>query len=180
LIPVLICAALMFDAPSVTDQTWIYVHDPRIDFGRLHEPKNWSRYMAPDNKSCVVFEYFCNVGDAAWNSSDEELFARTKRAFKQSNIAPAAVDRIYDYKVVRSEKAYPSYEIGFSQHLLKIREYLKKLKNLQLIGRYGTYKYNNLDHSIETGIKGAQNILGTNHDTFMVNIEDECLEEIKQ
>lgn len=136
--------------------------------------------MAPDNKSCVVFEYFCNVGDAAWNSSDEELFARTKRAFKQSNIAPAAVDRIYDYKVVRSEKAYPSYEIGFSQHLLKIREYLKKLKNLQLIGRYGTYKYNNLDHSIETGIKGAQNILGTNHDTFMVNIEDECLEEIKQ
>ena len=174
----LVCVALMFDVPSVTDQTWIYVHDPRIDFGRLHEPKNWSRYMAPENKSCVVFEYFCNVGDAVWNSSDEELFARTKRDFKQSNIAPAAVSRIFDYKVVRSEKAYPSYEIGFSQHLLKIRKYLQTFKNLQLIGRYGTYKYNNLDHSIETGIKGAQNLLGAHHDTFMVNIEDEYLEEI--
>ena len=173
----LVCVALMFDVPSVTDQTWIYVHDPRIDFGRLHEPKNWSRYMAPENKSCVVFEYFCNVGDAVWNSSDEELFARTKRDFKQSNIAPAAVSRIFDYKVVRSEKAYPSYEIGFSQHLLKIRKYLQTFKNLQLIGRYGTYKYNNLDHSIETGIKGAQNLLGAHHDTFMVNIEDEYLEE---
>jgi protoporphyrinogen oxidase len=79
--------------------------------------------------------------------------------------------------VVRSEKAYPSYEIGFSQHLLKIRKYLQTFKNLQLIGRYGTYKYNNLDHSIETGIKGAQNLLGAHHDTFMVNIEDEYLEE---
>jgi protoporphyrinogen oxidase len=173
----LVCVALMFDTPFVTDQTWIYVHDPRIDFGRLHEPKNWSRYMAPENKSCVVFEYFCNQGDAVWNSSDEELFARTKRDFKQSNIAPAAVSRIFDYKVVRSEKAYPSYEIGFSQHLLKIRKYLQTFKNLQLIGRYGTYKYNNLDHSIETGIKGAQNLLGAHHDTFMVNIEDEYLEE---
>jgi len=176
----LVCVALMFDMPSVTDQTWIYVHDPQIDFGRLHEPKNWSRYMAPADKSCVVFEYFCNKGDAVWNTSDEELLARTKRDFKKSNIARAAVDRVFDYKVVRSEKAYPSYEIGFSQHLLKIRAYLKKFKNLQMIGRYGTYKYNNLDHSIETGIKGAQNLMGAHHDTFMVNIEDEYLEEVKQ
>ena len=175
----LVCVALMFDMPSVTDQTWIYVHDPLIDFGRLHEPKNWSRFMAPPDKSCVVLEYFCNKGDAVWNSSDEELLVRSKQAFRKSHIAPAAVDRIFDYKVVRSEKAYPSYEIGFSQHLLKIREYLKKFKNLQMIGRYGTYKYNNLDHSIETGIKGAQNLMGAHHDTFMVNIEDEYLEEIK-
>ena len=31
----LVCVALMFDMPSVTDQTWIYVHDPSIDFGRI-------------------------------------------------------------------------------------------------------------------------------------------------
>ncbi len=79
--------------------------------------------------------------------------------------------------MVRTSKTYPLYEIGFSRYLLKIRDYLKRFKNLQLVGRYGTYKYNNLDHSLETGIKGAQNILGAHHDTFMVNIEDEYLEK---
>lgn len=176
----LVCVALMFDVPFVTNQTWIYVHDPLIDFGRIHEPKNWSVAMAPRDKSCVVFEYFCNEGDATWNAPDEELYENTKQDFKKSNISPEASDKIFDYKVVRVSKAYPLYEMGFSRPLLKIRNYLKRFKNLQLIGRYGTYKYNNLDHSIETGIKGAQNILGAHHDTFMVNIEDEYLEEIKE
>lgn len=169
----------MFNQPFVTDQTWIYVHDPFIDFGRLHEPKNWSRDMAPPDKSCVVFEYFCNEGDAIWNAPDEELYEKTKNDFRESNIAPQANHTIFDYKVVRTAKTYPLYEIGFSRYLLKIRDYLKGFANLELVGRYGTYKYNNLDHSLETGIKGAQNILGAAHDTFMVNIEDEYLEEMK-
>ena len=176
----LVCVALMFNQPFVTDQTWIYVHDPSIDFGRLHEPKNWSIHMAPEGKSCVVFEYFCNEGDAVWNAPDEKLFEKTKDDFRKSRIAPQASDTVFDYKVVRTTKTYPLYEIGFSRHLLKIRDYLKGFKNLQLVGRYGTYKYNNLDHSLETGIKGAQNILGANHDTFMVNVEDEYLEEKKE
>ncbi len=136
--------------------------------------------MAPEGKSCVVFEYFCNEGDAIWNAPDEELVERTKNDFRKSRIAPQASDTVFDYKVVRTAKTYPLYEIGFSRHLLKIRDYLKGFTNLQLVGRYGTYKYNNLDHSLETGIKGAQNILGANHDTFMVNIEDEYLEERKE
>jgi protoporphyrinogen oxidase len=175
----LVCVALMFNTPFVTDQTWIYVHDPAIDFGRLHEPKNWSRHMAPPDQSCVVFEYFCNEGDGVWNASDEALYGKTVRDFKKSAIAPEAAATIVDYKVVRTSKTYPLYEIGFSRYLLKIRDYLKGFTNLQLVGRYGTYKYNNLDHSLETGIKGAQNILGAHHDTFMVNIEDEYLEEKK-
>ena len=176
----LVCVALMFDMPFVTDQTWIYVHEKNIEFGRLHEPRNWSIEMAPPGKSCVVFEYFCNEGDAIWNRADNDLVETTKRDFEKARIAPGAIKNLIDYKVVKSAKAYPSYEIGFSHPLLKIRDYLKRFENLQLIGRYGTYKYNNLDHSIETGIKGAQNILGANHDTFMVNMEDEYLEEIKK
>ena len=175
----LVCVALMFETNFVTDQTWIYVHDPAIDFGRLHEPKNWSIHMAPPGKSCVVFEYFCNEGDTLWNASDEELYEKTKKDFHKSGIAPHANDAVFDYKVVRTAKTYPLYEIGFSRYLLKIRDYLREFKNLQLVGRYGTYKYNNLDHSLETGIKGAQNILGAHHDTFMVNIEDRYLEEMK-
>ncbi len=175
----LVCVALMFDLPSVTDETWIYVHEPHIDFGRLHEPKNWSRAMAPESKSCVVFEYFCNEGDDVWNMRDEDLCEKTKKDFEESGIAPGSTAKVVDYKIERVKKAYPSYEIGFSKPLITIRDYLKQFENLEMIGRYGTYKYNNLDHSLETGIKGAQNILGANWDTFEVNEEKEYLEEIK-
>jgi len=175
----IIFVALMFDLPSITDYTWIYIHDPHISLGRFHEPKNCSIEMAPKDKSCLVFEHFCNEGDALWNASVEELYEKTKQDFKKTGISPIANNKILDYKVVKVPKAYPLYEVGFSRYLLKIRDYLKGFKNLQLVGRYGTYKYNNLDHSLETGIKGAQNILGADHDTFMVNIETEYHEETK-
>ena len=175
----IIFVALMFDFPSITEHTWVYIHDPQIELARFHEPKNCSIEMAPKNKTCIVLEHFCNEGDAVWNSSDEELYEKTKQDFKKTRIKPEAYDKILDYKVVRVPKAYPLYEVGFSRYLLKIRDYLKGFNNLQLVGRYGTYKYNNLDHSLETGIKGAQNILGADHDTFMVNIEPEYHEEIE-
>jgi protoporphyrinogen oxidase len=176
----IVFVALMFDLPSVTDHTWVYIHDPRIKLARFHEPKNCSSEMAPEDQVCLVFEHFCNEGDSVWNASDEELYEKTKHDFKNTNISDKASNKVFDYKVVRVPKAYPLYEIGFSRYLLKIRDYLKGFNNLQLVGRYGTYKYNNLDHSLDTGIKGAQNILGANHDTFEVNIEPEYHEEAKK
>lgn len=35
----------MINAEQVTKDTWIYIQDPDITFGRIHEPKNWSKYM---------------------------------------------------------------------------------------------------------------------------------------
>lgn len=176
----IIFVAVMFDTPFITEHTWVYIHDPQISLGRFHEPKNCSIEMAPKNKTCIVLEHFCDEGDTVWSASNEELLKKTKQDFKKTHIRPEAYDKIIDYKVVRVPKAYPLYEIGFSRYLLKIRDYLKGFHNLQPVGRYGTYKYNNLDHSLETGIKGAQNILGADHDTFMVNIEAEYHEEIKR
>ena len=44
------------------------------------------------------------------------------------------------------------------------------------MGRYGMFIYNNLDHSMETGIRAAQNLLGANHDLEDVLKKDEYLE----
>ena len=44
---------------------------------------------------------------------------------------------------------------------------------MQIIGRYGTFRYNNTDHSIETGLLAAKNVLGESHDLDRVNAEQE-------
>jgi len=172
----LLLVVLMFDKEKITRENWIYIPEPEIAFGRIHEPKNWSLDMAPMDKSSLVFEYFCNEGDNIWIMEDKKLIDLTIEDFTRTDIAPGVNHLIIEAKVVRVKKAYPMYEIGYQEPLNKIRDYLGSYQNLILIGRNGNYKYNNLDHSIETGIKAAENILGANHDISKLGPEDEYLE----
>ena len=81
--------------------------------------------------------------------------------------------------VARVPKAYPVYDAGYKQNIKTIRRYLDKFKNLQPIGRYGMFKYNNMDHSILTGLYAAENILGSRNDIWTVNADKEYHEEKK-
>ena len=68
----------MLKKRQVTPDTWLYVHDRNILFGRFHEPKNWSPAMVPsDDLTSLVVEYFCSFGDHIWSMSEEELVAQT-------------------------------------------------------------------------------------------------------
>ncbi len=60
----IITVNLMLKKRQVTPDTWLYVHDRNILFGRFHEPKNWSPAMVPsDDLTSLVVEYFCSFGD---------------------------------------------------------------------------------------------------------------------
>jgi protoporphyrinogen oxidase len=81
--------------------------------------------------------------------------------------------------IVRAPRAYPSYVIGYDEPLEKIKDFIDQFENLQIIGRYGTFRYNNSDHSIETGLLAAKNVLGGHYDLDQVNAEKEY-HEIKR
>jgi len=172
----LVTVNLMIDKPQVTDQTWIYIHEPTIRLGRIHEPRNWSPAMAPDGKSSIVAEYFCFEGDEIWNMEDQDLIELTVRDL-DSRLGFLKKEDLIDAFVVRVPKAYPTYELGYKEPLKKIMDYVAGFDNLEIIGRYGTYKYNNMDHSMKTGILAARNILGESHDVLDVNAEKEYHEE---
>lgn len=173
-----IAVALMLDKPKATEDTWLYIHEPKIGFGRIHEPKNWSPYMSPSNKTSLVMEYFCFESDPIWSMSDKDLAKITTRELVDK-LGFITQDEVIGHKIVRIKKAYPMYELGYKKHLDMIIEYLSRFKNLQLIGRNGTFRYNNMDHSIEMGLRAAKKLLGEDHDVLSVNTSDEYLEEIK-
>jgi hypothetical protein len=54
------------------------------------------------------------------------------------------------------------------------------IDNLQTIGRNGMHRYNNMDHSMLTGMLAVQNALGANHDLWEANEEEGYLEEDKE
>ncbi|HUT54625.1 MAG TPA: FAD-dependent oxidoreductase [bacterium] len=167
--------AIMFNRDRITEDTWIYIPDPRISFGRLHEPTNWSPAMSPPGKTSLVFEYFCFETDPVWTMPDEDLAASTLQEFAKIELAPGMEQYAFDHCVVRARKAYPMHDIGHEQHLEKIKSYLEGIENLVLMGRYGQFVYNNMDHSIETGIRAAQRLTGEESGQGPV-IKDEYLE----
>ena len=170
---------IMLKRRQVTPDTWLYVHDRNILFGRFHEPKNWSIEMVPgDDYTSLVVEYFCSFGDEIWNMSEEE-FVKTTVDHLVDDLGFIDRSEVIGGFIIRAPRAYPSYVIGYEEPLEKIKDFVDELENLQILGRYGTFRYNNTDHSIETGLLAAKNLLGEMHDLDQVNQEKEY-HEIKR
>jgi protoporphyrinogen oxidase len=175
----IITVDLMLKRPQVTPDTWLYVHDRNILFGRLHEPKNWSRAMVPgDDYTSIVAEYFCSFGDPIWQMTDEALIDRTVTHLVE-DLRFISRDEVIGGFAVRAPRAYPAYVLGYEAPLQITKRFIAAFENLQIIGRYGTFRYNNTDHSIETGLLAAKNILGERHDLDLVNAEQDY-HEIKR
>ena len=132
--------------------------------------------MSPPGKTSLVFEYFCFETDPIWSRPEQELAEQTLEQFARIKLAPGVEKKMIDYCVVRAKKAYPMHEIGHEPALEVIKNYIRQFPNLSLMGRYGMFIYNNIDHSIETGIRAAQNLLGANYDIEEVLKTDEYLE----
>lgn len=164
----------------ITPDTWVYVHPKNISFMRFMEMDNWSGTMSPKGKTSIVFEIACNEGDETWNKKDKDLIAQVSDEFVKEFGLTTKKDIIGGY-VHRVPKEYPVYHVGYRKDVQNLKNYFSQFKNLQLVGRNGTFRYNNMDHSIEMGLFAAWNILAgkQKHDIDSVNIEREYLEEKK-
>jgi protoporphyrinogen oxidase len=171
-----IIVAVMVNRDRVTDLTWIYFPEHGVPFGRIHEPKNWSPSMAPPGKTVLVMEYFCFEGDETWHRQDKELAETTVKHL--ADLSFIKKEEVLDTHVVRVKKAYPLLEVGYQESYRKLTAYLRRFKNLQIIGRTGMFKYHNMDHAIDTGIKAAENFLGRRHDLQGINAARGYLEEV--
>ena len=154
----LVVVALMVDRERVTDQTWIYIPEQNIPFGRIHEPKNWSELMAPEGKTILVTEFFSFRGDAIWNADDETLAKIA--AENMERLGFIKMREVIGSAVVRAAKAYPLFEVGYKELCDELYDYFGRFENLHIAGRAGMFRYYNMDHAIESGIATAKKIIG--------------------
>jgi len=174
-----IIVILIIEKKDLFADQWIYIHSPHVKVGRIQNFKNWSAAMVPDpQKTSVGMEYFCNKGDILWEMTDAQL--ADLASGELSRIGLAEIEDVADSYIVRQPYAYPVYDQEYDKNLMVIRKYLERIDGLQTIGRNGMHRYNNMDHSMLTGILAAKNTLGENHDLWEVNDEENYLEEDKQ
>lgn len=162
--------AVFVDRPTVRPESWIYFPSPEISFGRITEPRNWSDRLAPDGKTSIVAEHFCDRGDATWRMDDAAISERTI-ADLTDKLGFFRRDEVIGSKVVRVAAAYPRMDKGHKRRLAIIEGWLEALANLQVIGRGGMFRYHNTDHVIETAFAAVDRLRGGAADPRCINTE---------
>jgi len=168
---------LIVDQQNLFPDNWIYIHEPNVKVARIQNYKNWSEAMTPDqSKSSLGMEYFCNQGDELWSMADADLIALARREVDAIGLASA--ETVVDGCVYRLPNAYPVYDSTYANSLKTVRTFCDDLKNLRTVGRNGLHRYNNMDHSMLTGMLAARMlVLGEQHDLWSINAEQEYLEQ---
>jgi protoporphyrinogen oxidase len=159
---------------------WIYVHDPKVEVGRIQNFGSWSPYLVKEGRNVLGLEYFVFEGDRMWNSADEDLVEQGKRELAALDLVePSRVETGY---VVRMPKAYPTYDEHYAENVRVLRRWLgRHAPNVHPVGRNGMFRYNNQDHSMFTAMLTVENIVtGAGHDVWEVNVEEEYHETLSE
>lgn len=167
--------ALMIRSEDLFPDNWIYIHDPRVQVGRVQNFRSWSPEMVPDAAiACVGLEYFCFEGDGLWSATDDELVRLATRELATLGLADPA--QVVGGTVVRQEKAYPVYDEAYRDNVDALRHELEaRYPTLHMVGRNGMHRYNNQDHAMMTAMLTVRNIVAgeRRYDIWAVNEDAE-------
>ncbi|HIH14059.1 MAG TPA: FAD-dependent oxidoreductase [Nanoarchaeota archaeon] len=145
---------LFVNKNKVMDENWVFFPEARFVFNRVSELKNFSRFIAPKDKTVLVLEV---TNPEIINESDDGITEACLSDFLKLGLL-SRVD-IYDTLFLRAKGAYPVYKKGFDANLNKITAYLDSLGNFISTGRQGMFSYNNIDHCMDLGFKAADCVI---------------------
>ena len=158
---------------------WIYIQEDGFRLGRLVVANNWSpRFVKDGTKAWLVLEYFCQKEDDLWQQPDDKMARFAIEELVQLGFIYHSED-VEDSMVIREAKAYPAY-LGSYDQMGTLREYVDTIENLFLIGRNGTHRYNNMDHSVMSAMEAVENIangIRSKDNIWSVNAEQDYHEK---
>ena len=160
---------------NIVPDCWIYVQEPQVKMCRIQIFNNWSPYLVKDikNKVWIGLEYTCTEGDEYWNMQNNEFIDFAINELVSMNII--SKEQVEDSHCEKIKKAYPAYFDTYKD-IDKLIDYINKIDNLYCIGRNGQHRYNNMDHSMVTGMEAAENIITgkvPKENIWNVNVEKE-------
>lgn len=135
------------------------MHSKDTRTGRITNFANWTNDLRCGKQSAILcLEYWANDDEELWQLEDNALIAIAIEDLVGAELVQRA--QILNGSVLKIHKSYPIYASGYKEGLHAIYEALEGFSNLYCIGRNGSFKYNNQDHSILMGLKCADKILG--------------------
>ena len=133
----LLLVFLHVDQPSLVNESWIFIPDPKIIFHRLSEQESFDPAMTP-NGSIVCCEIMSGIDRPLAARSDAELCQAALQGL--SNMGYSGFN-VLDQRVIRLPKSYPVFRTGFEKGLAEIIQALDRFENFRTVGRQGAFNY---------------------------------------
>lgn len=146
----IICYNVAMKGSPVIDYQWCYYGQEDVVFNRSTFPGNFCEATVPPGKHGICLEVTCLENDFAWNHP-ELLINTIKKHLLKSRLCKDVND-IENIFIEKVRDCYPLYKIDYKIKLEKLFGEIKKYENVALLGRCGTYWYNNMDHSIKQAL----------------------------
>ena len=141
------------EGPPQLPYQWTYYGAEELIFNRATIPSNFAAHVAPEGYSGICIEMACIEGDGIWNEPEhlrtlvERDMVKTRMVRRYNEIVTLNVERI--------RNTYPIYTLDYRGKLQRAMEDLNRFDNLLMLGRTGTFWYNNMDHSIRQALDCA-------------------------
>lgn len=136
---------------------WCYYGQADILFNRWSIPRYFRESTCPPGGTGIGAEVTCMKGDRIWN--EPERFADRVVSELGGVGVLGAGNPVGGIRIERIENVYPVYGLDYVRTLEETERKLAHLRNLVLLGRTGTFWYNNMDHSIRAGLECARDII---------------------
>jgi len=147
------CVNLGIARERISPHHYIYFYEPDFSFHRISFPMSLSPHTTPEGHSSVTTEtsYSRYKRISRENIVERviEDLIKAKILFPDDNIV---VSDVADLRV-----AYVIYDLDHRKNVKKIHAFLRK-HDIIPCGRFGEWEYFNMDHSIASGKKAAEEI----------------------
>lgn len=126
---------------------WTYYGGAALSFMRASLPTYFSPSNDGSGTSGVCLEVVCQEGDELW---DEPSLLRRNLEYDMVRVGLVRQRQdVLSMHVERIPEAYPIYILDYPARLRKaVADVVGCAENVLLLGRTGTFWYNNMDHSI--------------------------------
>jgi len=153
----LICYnAAVSGAPS-NEYQWIYFGDRRATINRSSTPCLFNPKNSPPGYYGINVEITCMEGDHTWKHPESMInivrqdLVQTRLVRRKEDIGQIWMERIHN--------TYPIYDLHYRRNVSQAAGELSRYGNLLLLGRCGSFWYNNMDHSMKMALDYAEHIL---------------------
>jgi len=150
----IICYNVILNGQPAKDYQWCYYGQDDVIFNRCSIPINFCEATAPPGKHGICLEVTCMENDYAWDHP-EFLINTIKKHLLKTKLCEDVRD-IESIFIEKIKDCYPLYKTNYKEELKKQMNGIKRYNNFTLLGRSGTFWYNNMDHSIKQALDYAE------------------------
>ncbi|MBL1216754.1 MAG: hypothetical protein D8M59_04585 [Planctomycetes bacterium] len=163
------------EVPELTPMHWAYYPDPDLIFHRLSWPRNFSADMTPSGCSSVSAEISVSKWKDIGPTDPKTLIKKTIEGLIRIGLITKQQARRIKPDHCGIVCLKPAYVIYTAQHrpATKVIHNWLQRNDIYACGRFGDYEYLNMDHSILSGKRAAERLLGKELTAFPLKGVDE-------